>query len=198
MRKVFEDVFRTDQPARDNFLARLFGLFNEEVVRIWAGDPRARYEELGRPTLWPPGGGRYHTLDFTLRDRETGKLFVSELKCELSWEGYRYLRLESPDQLDHHKGAAFQAFLDVPKHSSAYGVRLASRPVDVDGIVLVWGAITESGRAGVMAEHGIADVLSLESMLDDLAEWGTPNWGERVDQLRAWSAWLFDYLSPRQ
>src|SRR5262249_45358630 len=113
-----EDVFRTDVHARDEFLSRLFGIFSEEVVRHWCADERSPFENLGRPTIWPSGAARGHTLDFTFRAREgshAAGTYVGELKCELEFEGYRYLRLTSPDQLAHHGSAAFLAFLQVAK-----------------------------------------------------------------------------------
>ena len=37
--------------SRGKYLSRVFGIFSEEIVRIWAADPRAPFEDLGRPTL---------------------------------------------------------------------------------------------------------------------------------------------------
>lgn len=61
----FKRVFRSNSAHRDNFLARLFGIFSEEVVRAWCACPQAPYSNLGRPTLREPGEARGHTLDFT-------------------------------------------------------------------------------------------------------------------------------------
>jgi hypothetical protein len=41
---------------------------------------------------------------------------------------------------------------------------------------------------------GFADVLSLDSMLDDLRSWADPASRQRVNELRAWSVGLFDGL----
>lgn len=53
MAEDFVDIFKQpDAPAdRGKYLARVFGIFSEELVRIWAADPRAPYKNLGRPTL---------------------------------------------------------------------------------------------------------------------------------------------------
>jgi hypothetical protein len=75
--------FRSAEPARDTYLSQLSGRFSEQVVRAWCGRPQAPYENLGRPPLHAPDASRGSTLDFTLRERATGRLFVSELKCEL-------------------------------------------------------------------------------------------------------------------
>lgn len=67
----FEDVFKTANRARDNYLSRLFGIFAEDIVRYWCADGRAPYEDLGRPSLFSDGVYRGYTLDFTLRERSS-------------------------------------------------------------------------------------------------------------------------------
>jgi hypothetical protein len=79
---IFEMIFDRGDVGRANFLSRLFGLFSEEVVRIWCAQPAARYEDLGRPTLTEQGKSRGYTLDFLLRERDSGSLFVAELKAK--------------------------------------------------------------------------------------------------------------------
>jgi hypothetical protein len=46
-----------------------------------------------------------------------------------------------------------------------------------------------------METFGFADVLSLETMIDDLREWEDPAWNLRVDEMRAWANGLFDGLT---
>ncbi len=48
-REIFKqsDGARVDQRAK--FLSRLFGIFSEKIVDVWARDERAPYEGLGRP-----------------------------------------------------------------------------------------------------------------------------------------------------
>jgi hypothetical protein len=131
--------FRSSHSPRDKFLARLFGLFSEELVRDWCDDPRASYENLGRPTLNAPGESRGSTLDFTLRDRATQRTYVSEMKVELEFEGYKYMTLERLDQLAHHRLPAFQRFLQIARQPNAYEVRVAGKPMEVNGAILVLG-----------------------------------------------------------
>lgn len=190
----FEKIFRTKDPARDKFLSRLFGLFSEEVVRHWCRYPAATYEDLGRPTIRAPGEMRGHTLDFTLRHRQTGKIFVAEMKCELEFENYRYLRLTGAWQLQHHRGAAFQKLLRLAGEPGAFETRVGGRQVQVDGAILIWGAVTPEGRNTVIAEYGFVDVLSVEEMVNDLHRWQPTGWREEVERLRHWSQELFDSL----
>ena len=104
MPNAFAQFFQSAEPARDNYLSRLFAFFAEDIVRAWCSCPLASYEDLGRPTLLVQGETRGHTLDFTLRKRVAGVPLVAELKCELAYERCRYLTLADPSQLLHHHG----------------------------------------------------------------------------------------------
>ncbi len=201
MKSQFESIFKTSNPARDKYLARLFGLFNEEVVQNWCACPTAPYENLGRPTLWI-SGKRGSTLDFTLRLRDTGEIFIAEMKCWLEFDNYRYLRLVDSVQLQRIvnqklAGSAFQEFLQLAQNPTIFDVRVGSRPLPnlVSGAILIWGATSDSGRKAVIADYNFADVLSVETMLDDLHIWMPTRWTERINQLRQWSEELFAFLS---
>ena len=78
MSELLRSIFRrpTADAARAKFLTKNSGIFSEEIVRLWASGSRARYESGGRPAIKSPGDERGHTLDFTLRERTTGKVFV--------------------------------------------------------------------------------------------------------------------------
>ena len=200
MRPAFEEILRSSKPARDKFLSRLFGLFSEDIVRYWCNCPQAAYEDLGRPTLKVPGASRGPTLDVTLCNRATGKLFFAEMKSKLEFENYRYLRLETALQVQHHhvpSGAptAFKRFVRLIKDPSCINVFVAGKSVTVFGTILSWGAISPDGVTSTLSEYGFADVLSVESMLDDLARWGTADWSERLNQIRDWSNELLDDLN---
>jgi hypothetical protein len=179
---------------RANFISRLLGLFSEEIVRYWCADSRAPYEDLGRPTLLASDDTRGHTLDFTLHDRSTHRTYIAELKCELAFENFKYLRLRTPSQLAHHTGAAFTKFIASARDPLHHRIRVAGRDTKVNGAILVWGAMTAEGKENTMAQYGFADVLSVEDMLSDLGAWKSPQWEERVGELRSWSTDLFTFL----
>ena len=190
----FSSFFRSAVPARDKYLSRLFALFSEQVVRAWCACPAATYEDLGRPTLCEPGMRRGHTIDFTLRHRNAGLSYVAELKCELEYDNYRYLRLTHPDQLRHHTSTAFGKFLQVARDPTSMDIRRGGKPTQVDGAILIWGATTSEGHDAVVAEHGFADVLSVEAMVADLQSWAPPEWVALMDQYRGWTNELYDFL----
>jgi hypothetical protein len=190
---TFEDLFRSHDAARDSYLARLFGMISEEVLRIWAADERAAYRNLGRPTLYD--GIAFATLDFTLESRADGRRYIAEQKAELAFERYRYLRLTSAAQVEHHRAnRAFSWFLDAALNPADRVVKVAAKPIEVAGAILVWGATTPEGCNEAMTTLGFADVLSVEAMLADLRAWRDPTWAARIEQLRAWTNELLDGL----
>ena len=190
----FERLFHSDNSARDNFRSRLFGLFSEEIVRYWCANERASYEDLGRPTLWCDGA--YATVDFTLRSRADGRCYAAEMKAEMAFERYRYLRLTDSSQLSHHTPVrAFSWLVELAADAASHSVRVGAKAMSVDGAILIWGATTTEGRASVIARFGFADVLSVEAMLQDLRAWNDPAWQARVGELRTWADGLLDGLS---
>ena len=187
----FEQLFQTTDSDRDKFLSRLFGIFNEEPVRIWCRQPGSPYEDLGRPTLTPPDGSRGSTLDFCLRRKSDAKTFVAEMKCELQYENYRCLTLTDAGQLDHHTGLAFQRFLQSARNPATFKVTVASQPIAVDGAILVWGNVSDEGRASVMTETGVADVLSLAQIINDLIQADNEEYRQFIQRRANWCNQLF-------
>ena len=154
---------------RAKFLSRVFGIFSENIVRLWSASTGAPYEDLGRPTVRFDGEATRSTLDFTLRNKKSNKIYVAEMKCEIEYEGFKYFILTCPKQLDHHtKKPAFRSFLRAAREPSVARVTVRGHPVPVDGAILVWGAATQKGCADVREQFKLADVLTVESMVDHL------------------------------
>lgn len=191
-----EALFRRPEVGRGAYLSRLFAFFSEEVVRHWAACDQAPYRDIGRPVVWDGSGNRNHVLDFTLQRRSDGRTLVAELKCEIEFEGYRYLDLRGPEQVRHHeRGAVFQKFLRLAREPTSLRVTVGGKPVAVDGGVLVWGVMSAEGRQSTMSHYRLADVLSIEMMLQDLQSWQPETWAGWVQERRRWSDELFDWLS---
>jgi hypothetical protein len=191
---TFQSLFHSNDSARDKFLSRLFGIFNEEIVRCWGKAPQAPYEELGRPTIRKVGEKRGYTLDFTLRSKNDDRIYIAEMKCELEYENYRYLTLESPSQLDHHGKEAFRIFLDAARNMRQYIVTIKGQPQMINGSILIWGRYTEEGRINVMNKYGLGDVLSLEAIINDLVVWRNQDYTELIHKYERWSSELFTGL----
>jgi len=189
-----EPLFRSSNSSRDKFLSRLFGIFNEDIVRIWCRASQSLYENVGRPTIKPVAGGKGYTLDFALRRKQTEDIFISEMKCELEYEEYKYLILTSPIQLDHHKGAAFQLFLDSVRHQDNYTITIHGKVHKTSGAILIWGHCTAEGRSSVRAFYGFDTVLSLQDIIDDLRAWKNDEYITFLNDRKAWCDHLFTDL----
>lgn len=198
----FNKIFRHEGArAQDKFLSRLFGIFSEEIVRIWASDETlAPYKDLGRPTVKTQveikDKKRGCTFDFALEEKKTGKRFICEQKCELEFENYKYLELKDPEQLRHHeKNLAFGRFLDIGKDPRKYRVFVKGRQIEnVRGIVLIWGKVSERGRKEVKERYYIHNVLSLEDIINDLVIWKSKSYLEMIREKQKWCNDLFHNL----
>lgn len=193
---TLEEFFRREENGRGAYLSRLFASFSEEIVRHWAACDEAPFRDVGRPVLWDEDARRYHVLDFTLERRSEGSRFVTEMKCEIQFEGYRYLMLEDAEQIEHHAGgAAFQKLLRLARDPTDLRVTVAGHPQVIAGAALVWGATTDAGIASAVERFGFSEVLSLEHILRDLAEWQSESWREWLGTRRRWSDELFEWLA---
>jgi hypothetical protein len=197
----FEALFRSTCSERDKFLSRLFGIFNEAIVRIWCRQPQAEFEDLGRPTLKKQNASKPLTLDFTMRSRRSGDIFIGEMKCELEFQHYKYLTLTTAQQLDHHTKEAFQWFLSFARNPAQFSVRCGGDLISPSGAILVWGTVTERGRQAVLQETAtrkISAVLSLEQMVADLQSWGSGEYEQFIALREKWCTELFSALRAGQ
>ena len=198
MSESFREIFRgpnDPKNERAKYLSRLFGIFSEKVVSVWAADERAPYRNLGRPTLRHPDKERGYTLDFTLQDRASGKIYVAEMKCEIEYMNFRYFVLEETHQLDHHKKPAFGVFLEAAHNPQRMSVRVQGKPVEIDGAILIWGAVDTNAKGSIISGIGFQDILSLEDITRELADWQNREYLELIERYRSWSNGLFDGLT---
>lgn len=196
MSKHFQSIFQQHEVdvARGKFLSRVFGIFSEDIVRLWTKDDRSPYEDLGRPTVKQNGVAKGYTLDFTLRHAETGKTYITELKCEIEYQNYRYLVLTETSQLEHHRKPAFSALLGVAKKKDEYTVVVNKEKIEVDGALLIWGAATVEGRETVRNSCGFADILTMADIINDLQKWEHKDFNKLLENRRGWTNELFDQL----
>lgn len=195
------DLFQQhDAPvARGKFLSRVFGIFSENIVEAWSADERAQYRNLGRPTLAGLSPVRSPTLDFLFECRRTGRRFVVEQKCEIEFNGYRYFSLTGPDQLRHHVKPAFAAFLAAARGEPAEARqwKIRNQTFTVDGAILIWGAVTPQGRETVIAETGLHDVIGLDRIISECADWRPETYCQLVSDRRRWCEELFQFLDAQ-
>ena len=192
----FVSIFQnTDAPvARGKYLSRIFGIFSEEIFRIWASNQRCPYEDLGRPTLHKRGEKTGHTLDFTLRHKESGKSFVTEQKCDIEYQNYKYLVLSNINQIARHRKPAFRALLEVAKNNPEQQAFVDGKPLIVDGAILIWGSATQEGRNAAISEYKFSNILTMAEIIKDLQDWKCESYRRLIEARRIWSNELFDAL----
>lgn len=122
---------------------------------------------------------------------------MAELKCELEFQGYRYLRLVSSSQLKHHTGRAFTRFLDLAKNPDRYTATVNGKVIPIVGAILIWGSITPQGRASVISDKGLAEVLSLEEITNDLLNRGNGTYTDLIQHRVNWCQHLFSGLASK-
>ena len=192
---------------RDTFLSRVFGLFNEEPVRIWGESEVAPYKYLGRPTLFPVGDTKYTTLDFALNRKNDNKIFVAEMKCELAYQSHKYMVLNSVDQVNRHLNdqaktgkKSFERFVDSASNPDKYQCKVTDRgqrrsTIGFDGAILDWGKLSDAGRKAVIDQFGFEDVLCVESIINQLLAAKNESYRSFVDERMNWCQSMFDSLS---
>ncbi|CAN7584995.1 hypothetical protein [Pararhizobium sp. LjRoot238] len=193
LRNIFKFTSQADR-ERAKFLSRVLGIFSEQIVSVWTGDERSPYENLGRPTIKIDDGGRGYTLDFALRQRASGKIYVSEMKCEIEFQNFKFFVLEHVSQLDHHKKPAFEAFLRAALPTVDQTIFVEGKSIDIDGAILIWGSVAPEGRDGAITAKGFHDVLSVEEICADLASWKCVRYAALIEQRQKWCNELFTGL----
>ena len=117
MSNWFCKLFHSDYQDRDKFLARLQGLFSEEIVRIWCESKRSPYKDLGRPNVKVPPDKKGYTMDFTLQSKKDGSKYIAEMKCWTEYKNYQYLTLVDAEQLEEIDTRTFDVFFKSSRKS---------------------------------------------------------------------------------
>jgi hypothetical protein len=165
-------------------------------ARMWANTRHRdwRYKDRGRPTLRETNGTRVHTLDFALEDRETGHVFVAEMKCEIEYQNFKYLVLESDAQLEHHTKPAFEAFLQAARPSSDWKVFVNQGEIPIHGAILIWGDASKEGKAQVKNLRGFHEVLTIAEICNDLRKWECEKYRDFLEKRQRWCDEMFSGL----
>ena len=199
----FESFFITEKEPfkgksiRDKFLSRVFGIFSERIVRIWCQNPKAPFSDLGRPTIYYGEEGKYCILDFLLKDKK-GELFVTEMKCEIEYQRYKFFTLSDPEQLVHHSKNAFGKFLQLGQDPNQYTVKVKGEEKPcIKGIALIWGRVIQEKKHLISSEYNINHILCLESITNDLLNWDDSNYKNFIKDRMTWAEELFNGLTNR-
>ncbi len=195
MENWFRALFKSSTPKRDKYVARLLGLFSEDIVRIWCAAPQSPYRDLGRPRVIVPPNTKGHNLDFTLQSNKDGCTYVAEMKCWVETHDYQYLTLHNAEQLRSYKDEAFRAFLAVAREPARYKVLVGKKPQQVCGAILIWGDVAQSGIIEFQQKYHVITVLSLREIVEDLVTWKGEHYQAFLEERSRWCRELFGGLA---
>ncbi len=189
-------IFKTEDNNQDNFLSRVFGIFSEDIVRIWCKNPQSQYTDLGRPSLYDKED-KYTktTLDFCLKNNDED-IFIAEQKSELAYQDYKYIELNSIDQLKHHDKAAFTKFLETAKDPRTYDVKIDGKKYAIKGSILIWGCVNNEEKEKIKKGFSLHDILSLEDIINNLITWKDKNYKTYIENRKKWINELMSNLNP--
>ena len=209
--KEFFNKQSNENAARDKFLARFMGIFNEEIIRIWCKDKNSEYENIGSPTIRKKKKEKSElgtkdirsTLDFTLRKKkgaEKGNIYVAESKCLLQFQKYKHLELDDIkliDRLDKDDKRAFKWLLELCKRPNDFVLNVSSNGSSksikkIDGGILIWASINKDQLDHIKTEKKFHDILSLEDMINDLIRWRNKEYRKFLNEK---SNWVNEFIS---
>lgn len=201
------DIHRSDnnKKLRDNYIARVFGIFNESIIRIWCNSEHSPYENLGRPTIYSKSNNRERsTFDFTLKQRENKTIYIAEMKCWLSYCNYKYLELNSSCDLFKFskESNSFKRFLDFSKDQTDYVVKVkhgikSLEKKEVNGTILIWPKVNKEQKDNLIKKYNLSDIISLENVINDLLEHNNQDYIDLLNEKQNWFEYLITELKRR-
>jgi Lhr-like helicase len=180
------DIGKSNDLEKDKFISRFFGIFNESIADIYFKSPFSKYKNIGRPTI-KINDERY-TLDFTLKHNESEKLYICEMKSEMQYRNYMRLELENIEQIKSFTKKAFKYFLDIANNSKKYKIEVNKKTIKVDGIIMLWGKITnDSNKLNEFRKtFNVYDILSLENMINEMIKNNYSDYYQFINKKNDW------------
>jgi len=172
----FKEYFKYRTEEEANFISRTLGLFAEKLVELWLKSPNCPYENLGRPSFYDSNDKYTHiTLDFALRDKQTGEIFVTEMKSEIAYNNFKNVILDDKVFDKKLRKRPFEKFVDLANDTQLKGnktsiiVKVNFKKIDVTGCILIWNCATQKVIDDFKNNHHII-VITLESILKDIEQ----------------------------
>ena len=188
-----------DCPTGPHILSRVFAIFSEDIMRLYFNGVNSKYSDLGRPSRKKGRDGP--VWDFTIED--DGKLYVAEMNCEISLDGYKYACLDSEKWVKRQEDSNnFGVLMKIAKGEDRKPVRISSSTDKAlrdgfvpDGVVIIWGSVDSSTRQSLIAKYDkLHDVLSVEDAISKLIL-KEPGYLSLIDRMKHLIDEFYDRLS---
>lgn len=198
----FKNLFTNSSETRNNFLARVFGVFSEEIVKFWLANENCPYLSCGRPTIFDSNNKKVALLDFTIRSKNDNKLFIVEQKNLIAFKKGT-LRFMSNDEAFNKnflkwsrdkakQTVAWNLFLNP---LTEYQVKVKGEEIVNFGKILIWPSFDENKKNSMISQLAIDEILSLEIIHAQLITWKDPKYQDWINARIRWTEELFDQLT---
>lgn len=207
--KIFLGINLSDNTEKANYLARIFAIFYEELLKPWL--ETKGFDSIGRPTIYNENGETLHkTYDYTLKSKKTGKYFIVEAKCYLAWKNFTYLTLtnERLKKLLEEYGNQdnFCFFCNLGTKNKPYKkYKYKYKNIDDEtsypfnnsiGKILIWPKLKKDDVKKIKREYGFSYIFSIEDAINEIRHKGAKYmiYRNRVLKYKQWTEELFKAL----
>lgn len=197
-------LYSKENKLKVNFLSRIYGVFSEEIVKIWCDNENNKeFEYIGKPHI-NIGNRKPLELDHLLKSKNT--YFIVEQK---NFHGYKNGKLASMEDTDsffknfetwskekskNQKSKAWDIFINFREHPKEVKYNGESFP-DIKTL-LIWSKGTPEGKRKFIENSGIgvSEVLFLLDIKNDLIQWDDQKYKELIKGKKEWIDELFNDL----
>jgi len=201
-----------DSSERNNFLARIMGIFGEKIAGCWFENEKSGYDNLGRPTIhWTYNGQKkWVTLDFLINKKESGEIYLVEQKNFFAYQEGKLRKINNDNfpfaykkWSDKKKSGAWEIFtelsknIDLQKEFKITTKETKDENHKISGTILIWSDVDESYKNVFCAKYGFSDIIGLTQMIKDLNQWEDHKYIDFISEKERWIQDLFNWLKVK-
>ena len=144
----FDILFENSHTDRSNFIARMLGIFSENLIDFWTANEKCEYENIGRPDIFNSNGKKVAQLDFTFKNKKTNICYIVEQKNLVAYNNgrLRNMSIEEPfpksfeswSKSKSKQTPAWDIFLGP---LNEYTVKVKGKEIHKFGKILIWSKL---------------------------------------------------------
>jgi hypothetical protein len=197
----YDNLFANLDKEGSSFIAKMLGIFSENLIDFWTANENCKYKNLGRPDIFDKSGNKLAQLDFTLQNKITGKCFIVEQKNLVAYnngrirnmtnEGSFIKSFESWSKTKSKHTPAWNIFLGP---LNEYKVQVRGKPLSEFGKILIWSKVDVQNKSILCSKLSLDEILSLEQIHNELISWNDNIYIEWLNKRIDWTKELFNQL----
>lgn len=199
-------IWNKTEKEQNNFLARIIGIFGEQITSYWLNDENCNYKNLGRPTLhWQiDGKKKWTTLDFLIKHKKNNKIFLVEQKNFFAYQNGKFKTINNGEFIKHYqkwsdgkmKSNAWRLFNEIARdidNQKDYEIKTKNGEYyKLDGTILIWSDVIEKDKFLELTKFN--DVIGLTKIIKDLNRWKNKEYTNYLNEKQCWINELFSWL----